>query len=162
MSELNEDQIRQQKLQKIVSMGINPYPARYAKKQSLKSCFNFAEGKKVKTAGRIMMYRDMGKLTFAHLQDITGRMQIAFRLDDLGEKNYKDLQKIIDLGDHLGVEGEIFITHKGEKTILVRKWTFLGKALKPMPEKWHGLQDIEVKYRQRYLDLLSKMMQVYF
>jgi lysyl-tRNA synthetase class 2 len=112
-------------------------------------------GKPVKTAGRLIMLRDMGKLAFGHLQDYTGRMQIALKADDLGADNYKMFLKVIDLGDFLGVEGEIFQTQKGEITILVKKWTFLGKALKPLPEKWHGLQDTELKYRQRYLDLIS-------
>ncbi len=152
--ELNEEQIRLQKLQKIESMGIQTYPEKFGKKRSLAECLKLAEGKKVKTAGRLIMYRDMGKLTFAHLQDFSGRMQIALKMDDLGAK-YKQLAEIIDLGDFLGVEGEIFVTHKGEKSILVKKWTFLGKALKPMPEKWHGVQDEEIKYRQRYLDLIS-------
>ncbi len=153
--EQNEEQVRLQKLEKISSMGLEPYPEKFDKKQTLTECFNSKVGKKVKTAGRLVMFRDMGKLTFAHLQDFSGRMQIAFKQDDLGKENYQQLQKIIDLGDFLGVEGEIFQTHKGEITILVNKWTFLGKALKPLPEKWHGLKDTEAKYRQRYLDLIS-------
>jgi len=155
MSEQNEEQIRLQKLEKIRSAGINPYPEKYEKKHTLMECFESKEGKKVKTAGRIIMFRDMGKLTFAHLQDESGKMQIAFKQDDLGKDEYKQMLKMIDLGDFIGVEGETFVTHKGEKSILVKKWTFLGKALKPLPEKWHGLKDTEVKYRQRYLDLIS-------
>ena len=150
-----EEKNRLLKLEKIRSMGINPYPQRFDKKQSLLECFDLAEGKKVKTAGRIIMFRDMGKLTFAHLQDESGKMQIAFKQDDLGKDKYKEMIKILDMGDFIGVEGETFVTHKGEKSILVRKWTFLGKALKPLPEKWHGLKDTEAKYRQRYLDLIS-------
>ncbi|MBT4723305.1 lysine--tRNA ligase [Candidatus Falkowbacteria bacterium] len=150
-----EEQNRLNKLEKIKSMGINPYPQKFDKKQSLLESFDLAEGKKVKTAGRIIMFRDMGKLTFAHLQDESGKMQIAFKQDDLGKDKYKEMIKILDMGDFIGVEGETFVTHKGEKSILVRKWTFLGKALKPLPEKWHGLKDTEAKYRQRYLDLIS-------
>lgn len=155
MSEQNEEQIRLQKLEKIKSSGVQPYPDKYDKKQTMAECVSKKEGSKVKTAGRLIMFRDMGKLTFAHLQDDTGRMQIAFQQDKIGKENYKKLLKIIDLGDFLGVEGEIFKTHKGELTILVKKWQFLGKALKPLPEKFHGLKDKEVKYRQRYLDLIS-------
>ena len=151
----NEEAIRLQKLDKIRSAGIHPYPEKFDKKKTLAECKELTDGKKVKTAGRLVMFRDMGKLTFAHLQDFSGRMQIAFKQDDLGKENYKQLQKIIDLGDLIGVEGEIFTTHKGELTIMVAKWTFLGKALKPLPEKWHGLKDTEAKYRQRYLDLIS-------
>jgi lysyl-tRNA synthetase, class II len=150
-----EEQNRLLKLDKIISMGINPYPQKFDKKQSLIECFESEEGKKVKTAGRIIMFRDMGKLTFAHLQDESGKMQIAFKQDDLGKDEYKQMIKILDMGDFIGVEGETFVTHKGEKSILVSKWTFLGKSLKPLPEKWHGLKDTEIKYRQRYLDLIS-------
>ena len=155
MLDQTEEQIRLQKLEILKSAGHHPYPEKFAKKQTLKQCYDSAEGTRVQTAGRLVMFRDMGKLTFAHLQDWSGRMQIAFRFEELGEENYKLLQKIIDLGDFLGVEGEIFRTHKGEITVMVKKWTFLGKALRPLPEKWHGLQDVEAKYRQRYLDLIS-------
>ncbi len=153
--EQNEEAVRLQKLEKIKSMGIQAYPEKFDKKQTLAECKEMNDGKKVKTAGRIVMFRDMGKLTFAHLMDFSGRMQIAFRQDDLGKDEYKEMTKILDLGDIIGVEGEIFTTHKGELTILVSKWTFLGKALKPLPEKFHGLKDVEAKYRQRYLDLIS-------
>jgi len=155
MPELSEEQIRLQKLNQLNDLGIQPYPEKFAKKQSLAECLKLKEGKKVKTAGRMIMCRDMGKLTFAHIHDYSGKMQIAFRQDDLGKENYKLLLKIMDIGDFIGVEGEIFITHKGELTILVKKWTFLGKALRPLPEKWHGLKDREVAYRQRYVDLIS-------
>lgn len=154
MNEQNEEQIRKQKLKLIEAGGIKIYPAKFGKKQTLAECFSSPIGKKVKTAGRLIMLRDMGKLAFGHLQDYTGRMQIAFRLDEHAE-DYKTFLKIIDLGDFIGVEGEIFQTHKGELTILVKKWTFLGKALKPLPEKWHGLKDTELRYRHRYLDLIS-------
>ncbi len=155
MSESNEEQIRLQKLNQLAELGIQAYPEKFDKKQSLAECLDLNEGAKVETAGRLIMFRDMGKLTFAHLQDISGKMQVAFKADDLGKDNYKTLLKAIDLGDFLGVEGELFVTHKGEKTILVSKWTFLGKALRALPEKWHGLRDRETAYRQRYLDLIS-------
>lgn len=155
MPEQKEEQIRLQKLKMAEEAGIEIYPEKFDKKMTLAEAFELPEGEKTKTAGRLMMFRDMGKLAFGHLQDNTGRMQVAFKSDVLGGENYKLLQKIIDLGDFLGIEGEIFVTHKGEKTILVNQWTFLGKALKPMPEKWHGLKDTEIMYRQRYLDLIS-------
>jgi len=155
MSETTEEQIRLQKLNQLADLGMQAYPEKFDKKQSLIECIALKEGHKVQTAGRIIMFRDMGKLTFAHIQDFSGKMQIAFKQDDLGKDNYKALLKVIDLGDFIGVEGETFVTHKGELTILVSKWTFLGKALRPLPEKWHGLKDREVAYRQRYLDLIS-------
>ena len=155
MSETTEEQIRLQKIEKLKEAGVHPYPEKFDKKQTMAECAAGKEGLKVKTAGRLIMFRDMGKLTFAHLQDFSGKMQIALKQDDLGKDNYKQMLKVLDLGDFIGVEGELFITHKGELTILVNKWTFLGKALKPLAEKWHGLKDREIAYRQRYLDLLS-------
>jgi lysyl-tRNA synthetase, class II len=155
MSETTEEQIRLQKIEKLKEAGVHPYPEKFDKKQTMAECAAGKEGLKVQTAGRLIMFRDMGKLTFAHLQDSTGKMQIALKQDDLGKDDYKQMLKVLDLGDFVGVEGELFITHKGELTILVNKWTFLGKALKPLPEKWHGLKDREIAYRQRYLDLLS-------
>ncbi|MFH0779557.1 MAG: lysine--tRNA ligase [Parcubacteria group bacterium] len=155
MSEQNEEKSRLEKLGKIKKIGINPYPEKFDKKQSLAECYASKEGTPVKTAGRLIMLRDMGKLTFGHLQDCTGKMQIVFQMDKIGKDNYKIFLKIIDLGDFVGVEGEIFRTHKGELSVLVKEWTFLGKALKSMPEKWHGIKDTEIKYRQRYLDLIS-------
>jgi len=101
-----------------------------------------------------MMKRDMGKLTFCHIQDASGRMQIAFKKDDLGDENYKLFTKKIDIGDVINASGERFITHKGEESVLVKKWDLLAKALLPLPDKFHGLQNEELRYRKRYLDLL--------
>jgi lysyl-tRNA synthetase class 2 len=97
----------------------------------------------------------MGSITFAHIQDFSGRMQVIFKKDALGPDLYKLVTKNHDLGDHIGVEGEIFTTKTGEKSILIKEWTFLGKAILPPPGKFHGLKDKEVLYRQRYLDLMS-------
>lgn len=155
MSETTEEKFRLEKLEKIKEAGMHPYPEKFDKQQTMDECSRMNEGEKVKTAGRIIMFRDMGKLTFAHLQDFSGKMQIAFKQDEIGKEEYKQMLKILDLGDFVGIEGELFITHKGELTILVKSWNFLGKALKPLPEKWHGLKDREVAYRQRYLDLIS-------
>ncbi|MFA5359260.1 MAG: lysine--tRNA ligase [Patescibacteria group bacterium] len=154
-NELSEESVRLEKLQRIKDRGIAPYPEKFDKTHSLAEALGEKEGKKVAVAGRLMTFRDMGKLTFAHLQDASGKMQIVFKQDELGNDEYKFLLKNIDLGDFLGIEGEAFTTQKGERSILVKKWTFLGKALRPLPEKWHGLQDQEAKYRQRYLDLIS-------
>jgi lysyl-tRNA synthetase class 2 len=97
----------------------------------------------------------MGKLTFATLQDHSGRLQIAFREEAVGAEEYKLLLKMIDLGDFIGVSGERFTTQKGEPTVLVKTWTMLSKALRQPPEKWHGIADRETAYRQRYLDTMS-------
>ncbi len=140
---------------KIKGMGINPYPAKFEKKNNVMEIKTEADGGKLKTAGRIMTIRMMGKLAFVHLQDWTGRAQIAIKADEVGAEQFKLFQNIFDMGDFIGVEGEVFTTHKGEKTLLVKKFEFLGKALRPLPEKWHGLKDEEACYRQRYLDLIA-------
>jgi len=151
----DEEQVRLQKLHDLEKMGVQAYPEKFEKTLSLRDTFELADGEKVKNAGRLVLIRDMGKLCFAHIQDYSGRKQIAFKLDEIGQEKYDFFVKHFDLGDFIGVEGELFTTHKGEKTILVKEFTFLGKALKPLPSKFHGLQDQEVKYRQRYLDLIS-------
>ncbi|MCX7817965.1 MAG: lysine--tRNA ligase [Kiritimatiellae bacterium] len=115
----------------------------------------FAEGRTVRIAGRLIARRDMGKTVFGHLQDSTGRLQIYLRRDDLGDEAF-DTFSLVDLGDHLGIEGECFTTRTGEPTVRARTWTLLAKALQVPPEKWHGLQDIELRYRKRYLDLIAR------
>lgn len=151
----DERAVRLEKLRKMKRDGIHPYPSRFDKKQSLTISRTSAEGTLVKTAGRVLTIRDMGKMTFAHLQDESGRMQIALKIDAIGKDQYKRFNTYIDLGDFVGVEGTVFKTQRGEPTILVSEYTFLGKALRPLPEKWHGLKDREIAYRQRYLDLIS-------
>ncbi len=104
--------------------------------------------------GRLMLMRPHGKLTFAKLRDASGEIQLCFMQDFLGTEMYKLLKKI-DIGDFIGAEGELFVTRHGETTLLVREYRLLSKTLRPLPEKFHGLQDTEAKYRYRYLDLLS-------
>jgi lysyl-tRNA synthetase, class II len=101
-----------------------------------------------------MLIRDMGRLCFAHVQDEAGKIQIAFNEKDLGKDKYRFFIKNFDLGDFIGIEGEMFKTHKGEITLLVKKFEMLSKALLPLPDKWHGLVDTEERYRKRYLDLI--------
>lgn len=151
---LDERNVRIEKLNQIISSGINPYPAKFDKKVSLQKAYESKEGTKVKTAGRMMTMRDMGKLCFCHLMDESQKMQIALQLDKIGADKYKWFVKNIDMGDFVGVEGEIFKTHKGEISILVSDYQLLAKALRPLPEKWHGLQDLEIRLRERYLDLI--------
>jgi len=150
----DERQVRLQKLVAIKEMGINPYPAKFAKKNNLAEAKTSKEGTKVSVAGRIMTKRTMGKIAFVHLQDWSGKMQIVFKLDEIGKDEFKFLEKKIDMGDFIGVTGKIFTTQKGEISILVDKYTFLSKALSPLPEKFHGVKDQDTIYRQRYLDLL--------
>ena len=112
-----------------------------------------ADGTVVKAAGRVMAIRGHGKTSFLDLQDSTGKIQLYTRKDILGEDNYS-LIKLMDIGDIIGVTGTVFKTHMGEPSIRVENLEFLSKALKPFPEKWHGLTNVDLRYRQRYLDLI--------
>lgn len=143
------------KLELIKESGIHPYPAKFDKKHSTTEIKTKEKDEKVITAGRLIRKRKMGKLTFAHLQDFDGSVQVIFQRDILGEDNYQLFHKIIDLGDFIGVDGEIYFTNTGELSVMVKSWTFLGKALAQMPEKFHGVKDQEILYRRRYLDLIS-------
>jgi lysyl-tRNA synthetase class 2 len=113
------------------------------------------ENVEVSVAGRVITLRPMGKALFAHLQDATGKLQIYLRQDIVGEASFKDFEEIVDPGDILGVRGRLFRTNTGELTVEVKEWVLLAKSLHPLPEKWHGLKDVEVRYRQRYLDLIA-------
>lgn len=115
--------------------------------------FDALEGKTVRIAGRLMSKRVMGKASFAHVQDAQGRMQIYVRREDLGDDAYSAFKKL-DIGDIVGVEGIPFITKTGEKSLHTQKITLLSKSLQPLPEKFHGLKDTDLRYRQRYLDLI--------
>ena len=110
------------------------------------------EGKAVSIAGRLMSKRVMGKASFGHLQDVSGRVQLYVKLDALGADKYAEFKKQIDIGDIVGVKGDVFITHRGEVSVAVTELTLLSKSLTPLPEKWHGLTDPDLRYRKRYLD----------
>ncbi len=157
-SRLNEEiERRRGKIELARSRGLNPFGDAYevTSKASViaEKCDEMA-GTEVRIAGRIMALRGHGKATFADLRDRSGRVQIHVRIDVLGETSYKDFEDIIDIGDIVGIEGVVFRTKRGEPTVEVRKWTLLTKALRPLPEKWHGLTDVDLRYRQRYLDLI--------
>lgn len=148
------EQVRLDKL-KLLSERTNPYPERYETTHELKELSNIPDGTtNIKAAGRIMLIRKMGKLSFITIADIEGKIQTALKKDEVGEEQYDYFKKCFDIGDYIGVEGEMFTTQTGEKTIRVNRFTFLGKGLKPLPEKFHGISDIDSCYRQRYLDLL--------
>ena len=133
----------------------NPYPEKYEKTHSLKDARLLKDGTtSVRIAGRIVFMRKMGKLSFIRIRDIEGDMQLEIKIDVVGEEAYEFFKKQIDTGDFIGAEGEIFTTQTGEKTLRVHSFEFLGKALRPLPEKFHGLTDMEMKYRQRYVDLI--------
>ena len=149
MRELSEQEIvRREKLKNIK----NPYPDRYEVNYTLKDAKNLEDG--VRVAGRIILMRKMGKMSFLTIGDIEGKIQVSVKLDMVGEEAYKDFKANYDIGDFIGVEGETFTTHTGEKTVRASSIQFLGKALKPLPEKFHGVEDVETIYRERYLDLI--------
>ncbi|MBS3162534.1 lysine--tRNA ligase [Candidatus Woesearchaeota archaeon] len=153
-------QERLDKLEKLKHLGVNPYPYSFKdyifSQPLLKKYAYLAEGESTKDVysvmGRIMTLRDMGKAAFAHLQDQEGKVQVYFREDEL--KNY-DVFKLLDIGDIIGVKGIVFKTKKGEVTIHAAEFVLLSKSLRPLPEKFHGLQDSEIRYRQRYVDLIA-------
>lgn len=149
---------RLEKLEALRKKGVNPYPYRFEKTHSSTDIINSferlsVEGTKVRFAGRILSIRGHGKTLFAHLGDFSGKFQIYARKDDLGDK--WELFKLIDIGDFIGIEGTIFKTKTGEITVRVESACMLTKSLRPLPEKWHGLQDKELRYRRRYLDLIA-------
>jgi lysyl-tRNA synthetase class 2 len=154
---------RHEKLSEIRKLNIDPYPYQYTVEHYAADINNkFASVQEiphdvhhVKLAGRIMTKRGHGKVNFAHIQDSTGRIQIFIRHNDVGEEKYNFYQKLIDVGDIIGVEGFVFRTQTGELTVYVKDFTLLAKSLRPLPEKWHGLHDKETRYRQRYLDLIT-------
>ena len=147
--------VRRQKLKQLFQNKQAPFGERFDVDGSIAEVRSgFAEGKSVRVAGRITAHRNMGKSQFLDLSDITGRIQIFISLKELsiGEAA---LFELIDLGDFLGVQGECFVTRAGEPTVRVRAFRLLSKALRPLPAKWHGISDIETRYRQRYLDLIA-------
>ncbi len=112
------------------------------------------EGKTVSIAGRLMSKRIMGKASFAHMLDRSGSIQIYVKRDNVGEEKYDFFKKQLDIGDIIGVTGDVFVTHRGEVSVSVKELTLLSKSLTPLPEKWHGLKDNDLRYRKRYLDLI--------
>ena len=155
-------ELRKEKLKQIEALGQLAYPYRYESTHTIprildeylpKTAEELAEPKvNVSVAGRIMSIRLMGKAGFAHLQQGGKRLQIYVKLDNVGEKGFA-LYKLLDLGDYIGVKGYLFRTRAGELSVHVEEITFLVKDLLPLPEKWHGLQDVEMRYRRRYVDL---------
>jgi len=145
---------RERKIQELKKQKINPYAYQFDKKDSVAKALKTSVGKSVKTAGRIMTKREIGKIAFSVLQDFTGRIQLVFQEGETGKKDFDFFTKYIDIGDIVGVEGKTFRTKTGEHSILVNRLTLLTKSLLPLPDKWHGLQDKEERYRKRYLDLI--------
>ncbi len=153
-----------EKLEKFREMGINPYPNRYRITHRIKDVVDALKDEhdpeklsafgEVSLAGRMMSLRVHGKISFAHIKDQTGKIQIYVARDEVGADFYRNVFKKLDVGDIIGVRGVPFRTRTGELTIHCKEVTLLSKVLRPLPEKWHGLKDVETRYRQRYLDLI--------
>lgn len=162
-----EEQNRLNRLNEIRSLGINPYPEKYNKNHRNSEVINSYNNLEQRTlegiiekpqrrfsiAGRIMTWRRHGKIIFSQIQDFSGRIQVAFLFNVLGKEKFEILE-IFDIGDFIGIEGDLFKTKKGEVTVLAIDYKLLSKTLKPLPEKWHGLKDEEARFRRRYLDIL--------
>jgi len=154
---------RQQKLERIRALGVNPYPASYHRSHTTQQAIALvqqqeASGQKeasdVSLAGRVRANRAMGKISFVDIHDSSGKIQLYFNRESLDQASLK-LFKEIDIGDIIGARGRLFRTKTGEPTLEVANFTLLAKSLQPLPEKWHGLSDIDKRFRQRYLDLIS-------
>ncbi len=149
--------IRRQKLKELQENGKDPFKiVKYDVTNSsayIVENFETMEGKIVSVAGRMMSRREMGKASFCDVQDRDGKIQIYVRIDEVGQEAYEDFKKF-DIGDIIGVKGEVFRTRKGEISIKAQEIIMLAKSLLPLPEKWHGLKDVDLRYRQRYLDLI--------
>lgn len=163
--ENDQFQLRKTKLSDLKNAGINPYENRFKPDNTAKeiiSLYADKEADELKTiekefslAGRIISKRDFGKSAFFHIEDRTGKIQAFIQKNNIDEATFKAFKKLVDIGDFLGIRGKVFKTRTGELTVNISSYEFLTKTLRPLPEKWHGLQDVETRYRQRYLDLIS-------
>jgi lysyl-tRNA synthetase class 2 len=154
-----EGEIRLRKLQALKRAGVDPYPALAERTltcgEALKNFKkHLAAAKEISLVGRLLTTRIHGGLIFADLKDASGKIQILIKLDEIGDKAFELFRDTLDPGDFIQAAGELMETKRGEKTLKVKKWHILSKALLPLPEKWHGLSDVELRFRKRYLDLL--------
>src|SRR5437763_292720 len=146
---------RREKLEALRKKGVEPFGRAFETSGAIAEVReNFKEGESLRAAGRITAHRDMGKSHFVDLRDATGRIQVYFHEKEIGAEAMEIFQ-LLDLGDFIGVEGACFLTKTGEPTLKAHKFEVLSKSLRPPPEKWHGLQDVEARYRQRYVDLVA-------
>lgn len=160
--DLNEMlKVRREKMEAFKELGVAPFGHRYEVtdyaediKKNNDGLEGEEEGPEVNIAGRLMAIRGHGKASFCTLNDRTGNIQVYFKIDVLGEEKYKKQFRKLDIGDIVGIRGVVFKTHRGEVTVRVEDFELLSKSLRPLPEKFHGLQDVDIRYRQRYLDLI--------
>lgn len=148
-------QVRLEKINKLKENNIAPYGGRFDFSNSIKETLaHFEEGKSVALAGRLMATRSHGKVMFADLQDQSGKIQLFIKAKDILVNDF-EIMKAVDIGDVIGIKGELFVTKVGENSVRVSEVTMLSKSLTTLPEKWHGLKDVEIRYRQRYVDLIA-------
>ena len=149
-----EVDIRANKIKELKEMGINPYVDKFDITHTIVEAKSQKEGDKVRVAGRIIFRRTFGKFMFMQISDIYGKIQVSLSINEIPEDKYKFVKDYVDIGDFIGIEGEMYITQTGELTVRTYEYKLLSKAMLPLPEKFHGLTDIETRYRQRYLDLI--------
>ncbi|MBV8822096.1 MAG: lysine--tRNA ligase, partial [Ktedonobacteraceae bacterium] len=155
----DEREIRIQRLHELREQGVNPYPNAVERTHTILEIIQHfdelvgPEGS-FTLVGRVRLLREMGKAAFAKIEDGTASIQIYFRINDLGEQAYQGI-KLLDLGDFIQVSGFLFVTRTGERTLHVKHYRILAKGLRPLPEKYHGLEDKELRQRKRYLDLIA-------
>lgn len=157
---LDEAAVRLEKLEKLKKQGQDPYPSKTRRTAMCDEALSHfdewsTEGKEIVLAGRVRAVREHGGASFIDLEDESERIQLHLKKDELGAESYDRLLETIDHGDFIEADGTLFLTKRGQKTLAVTAWNILSKALLPLPAKWHGLSDIELRYRKRYLDLLA-------
>src|SRR3954447_10991386 len=154
--------VRRDKLDRIRARGVDPYPVTVARTSTLADVRerfpdlapDATTGEQVSVAGRIVLKRDSGRLCFATLRDGTADLQVMLSLDRVGADPLEAWKRDVDLGDHVAVEGEVISSRRGELSVMAESWVLASKALRPLPEKWKGLADPEMRVRQRYVDLV--------
>lgn len=160
----DQERVRREKLANLYEQGIDPFGGKFVRTHVANELHEtYGEKSKeeleeinetVTVAGRVMTKRGKGKVGFSHIQDVSDQIQLYVRKDEIGEEAY-EIFKTVDIGDIVGVTGVVFKTNVGELSIQVKEFTLLTKSLRPLPEKYHGLQDVELRYRKRYLDLIT-------
>jgi len=150
----SEIEVRKNKIAELKAAGNPVYASKFDRTHTIAQAKELEVGASVSVAGRIVFKRVMGKLSFLAIQDVNAKMQVSVGRNEISEEDFNFYKKMVDIGDFVGITGELYITHTGELTVRTHKFELLSKAMRPLPEKFHGLTDIEARYRQRYLDLV--------
>ena len=151
----SEIDIRKEKVRKLKEQGVIPYIEKFDRTCTLKDAKTMEDGENVSVCGRITFRRIMGKLSFFAIEDINARLQISISRNEIDEETYAFFKTMVDTGDFVGVSGELYTTHTGEKTVRTHQFQLLSKAILPLPEKFHGLANQDQRYRERCMDLVS-------